>query len=87
MRLGRTCPDLDATRFFDWAEIRAAYMRSKAGPPAIPKLNEVLRLIAGFRGFLARKGDGEPGVQTIWKGLRKIRIAAEALRAMDAVYR
>jgi hypothetical protein len=87
MRLGRTSPDLDATRFFDWAEIRAAYMRSKAGPPAAPTLNEVLRLIAGFGGFLARKGDGEPGVQTIWKGLRKIRIAAEALRAADSAYR
>lgn len=80
MRLGRTCSNLEASRFFDWAEIRAAYMRSKAGPPAAPTLNEVLRLIAGFGGFLARKGDGEPGVQTIWKGLRKIRIAAEALR-------
>lgn len=87
MRLGRTCPDLDARRFFDWAEIRASYMRSKAGPPVIPTLNEVLRLIAGFGGFLARKGDGEPGVQTIWKGLRKIRIAAEALRSADSAYR
>ena len=86
MRLGRTCPDLDASRFFDWAEIRAAYMRSKAGPPAAPTLNEVMRLIAGFGGFLARKGDGEPGVQTIWKGLRKIRIAAEALRAAASTY-
>lgn len=86
MRLGRTSPDLDASRFFDWAEIRAAYMRSKSGPPAAPTLNEVLRLIAGFGGFLARKGDGEPGVQTIWKGLRKIRIAAEALRAADSAY-
>lgn len=87
MRLGRTCPELDASHFFDWAEIRAAYMRSKAGPPAAPTLNEVLHLIAGFGGFLARKSDGEPGVQTLWKGLRKIRIAAEALRAADASYR
>lgn len=87
MRLGRTSPDLDASRFFDWAEIRAAYMPSKAGPPVAPTLNEGLRLIAGFGGFLARKGDGEPGVQTIWKGLRKIRIAAEALRAADSAYR
>jgi hypothetical protein len=81
MRLGRTCPDLDATQFFDRAEIHSAYMRSKGPPPASPRLNEVLRLIAGFGGFLARKGDGEPGVKAIWKGLRKVRIAAEALRA------
>lgn len=87
MRMGRTCPDLDARHFFDPAEIRAAYMRSKSGSPAQPRLNEVLRLIAQFGGFLARKSDGEPGVQTIWKGLRKIRIAAEALRFADSAYR
>jgi len=87
MRMGRTCPDLDARHFFDPAEIRAAYMRSKSGSPAQPRLNEVLRLIAQFGGFLARKSDGEPGVQTIWKGLRKIRIATEALRFADSAYR
>jgi len=86
MRMGRTCPDLDASRFFDPAKIRAAYMRARSGPPAKPGLNEVLRLIAGFGGFLARKSDGEPGVQTIWKGIRKIRIAAEALRAEERLY-
>jgi len=47
------------------SEFRAAYMRSKAGPPQASTLNEVLRLIAGFGGFPARKNDGEPGVQTI----------------------
>ncbi|CAN7188484.1 IS4 family transposase [Pseudoduganella sp. LjRoot289] len=83
MRLGRTCPDLDATQFFDRAEIQAAYMRSKGPPPASPRLNEVLRLIAGFGGFLARKGDGEPGVKAIWNGLRKVRMAAEAIRAVS----
>ena len=41
IRLGRTCPDLEVSRFFDWAEIRTACMRSKAGPPAEPTLNEV----------------------------------------------
>ena len=28
-------------------------------------LNEVVRLVARLGGFLARKGDGEPGVKTI----------------------
>jgi hypothetical protein len=31
-----------------------------------------MRLIAQLGGFLARKGDGEPGAKTLWLGLREI---------------
>lgn len=86
MRLGRSSPDLDAGRYFDWAEIKAAYVLAKKPQPARPRLNEVLRLIAQRGGFLARKGDGEPGVKAIWKGLTKIRLVAEALREMSSAY-
>lgn len=86
MRLGRTSPDLDAGRYFDWAEIKAAYVLAKKLQPDRPSLNEVLRLIAQRGGFLARKGDGEPGVKAIWKGLTKIRLVAEALREMNSAY-
>lgn len=44
MRLGRTCPDLDAELFFDPDEIQAAYLLHDKVPPAKPKLNEVVRL-------------------------------------------
>ncbi|MCA2598556.1 MAG: hypothetical protein IM520_13495, partial [Microcystis sp. M29BS1] len=30
---------------------------------------EAVRMIASLGGFLGRKGDGEPGVKTIWLGL------------------
>jgi len=82
MRLGRTCPDLDAHLFFDPDEIRAAYLLTKTRAAAQSKLNEVLRLIARLGGFLARKGDGEPGAETIWKGLTKVHIAAETMRLL-----
>ncbi len=29
-------------------------------------------MIATLGGFLARKGDGEPGVKTIWRDLRRL---------------
>jgi hypothetical protein len=32
----------------------------------------VVRLIAQLGSFLARKGDGEPGAKTIWRGLDKV---------------
>lgn len=82
MRTGRATPDLDAQHYFDWAEIKAAYLLAKKPQPTRPGINEVLRLIAQRGGFLARKGDGEPGVQAIWKGLAKIRVVAEALREL-----
>jgi Transposase Tn5 dimerisation domain len=82
MRLGRTWPDLDAHLFFDPDEIRAAHLLTKTRMPVQPKLNEVLRLVARLGGFLARKGDGEPGAETIWKGLTKVHIAAETMRLL-----
>lgn len=89
MRTGRTCPDLDASLFFDPDEIQGAYLLTKnKRPDRPPRLNEVLRLIATLGGFLARKGDGEPGVKTIWLGLQRVMDAAttiQALRNLEAV--
>lgn len=82
MRLGRTCPDLDAELFFDPDEIRGAYLLTKVRHTAAPKLNEVLRLIARLGGFLGRKSDGEPGVKTIWLGLKEVHVAARTLRGL-----
>lgn len=73
MRLGRTCPDLDAALLFEPDEWKAAYILNHRKVPAKPpRLNEVLRLVAMLGGFLARKGDGEPGVKTIWLGLQRV---------------
>lgn len=73
MRLGRTCPDLDAGLMFEPDEWRAAFILNRKTPPAAPpRLNEVVRLVAMLGGFLARKGDGEPGVKTIWQGLQRV---------------
>ena len=80
MRLGRTCPDLDAALFFDPDEIEAAYMLREKTPPAQPRLNYVLRQIACVGGFLARKSDGEPGVKTIWLGLKDVHLRTKPLK-------
>lgn len=83
MRTGRTCPDLDAVLFFDPDEIQGAYLLTKKKPPnRPPRLSEVLRLIATLGGFLARKGDGEPGVKTIWLGLQRVMDAATTIQAL-----
>lgn len=73
MRLGRTCPDLEAELLFERDEWEAAFILNKRRPPkAAPPLNEVVRLVATLGGFLGRKCDGEPGVKTIWIGLQRV---------------
>jgi hypothetical protein len=39
-----------------------------------------MRLVAMLDGFQARKGDGEPGVKTIWLGLQRIMDFAVGIR-------
>jgi hypothetical protein len=83
MRLGRTCPDLPASLMFDPDEIKAAYvLTNKPAPTLPPRLNEVVRRVAMLGGFLARKGDGEPGVKTIWIGLQRVMDFAAGVRFM-----
>ncbi len=81
MRLGRTCPDLDASLLFDRDEWKAAFILDKKKPPeTAPTLNEMIRLVAMHGGFLGRKGDGEPGVKTIWEGLKRVMDVALGLQ-------
>jgi hypothetical protein len=81
MRLGRTCPDLDAGLLFEPDEWRAAFiLNRKPVPDMTPRLNEVIRLVAQLGGFLARKGDGEPGVKTVWQGMQRVMDFAAGIR-------
>jgi hypothetical protein len=83
MRLGRTCPDLDASLFFHPDEIRGAYLLAKkARPASAPTLNQMIRLIASLGGFLGRKSDGEPGAKTLWIGLQRTIDAASTIQAL-----
>lgn len=82
VRLGRTCPDLDCEVAFDREEWQAAYLVArKPIPDTPPKLNEVIRVVASFGGFLGRKGDGEPGVKSLWQGLQRVMDFAAGIRA------
>jgi hypothetical protein len=87
MRLGRTLPDLDAALLLEPDEWQAAYILAKKPlPKKAPRLNEVLRLIARLGGFLGRKGDGEPGVKTIWLGLQRVMDFAAGIKSARAAY-
>jgi hypothetical protein len=51
-------------------------------PQPITTVRAFVRAVAGLGGFLGRKHDGEPGWQTIWRGLSTLLIAVRARRAV-----
>ena len=87
--LGQRCPELPCEVVFDEAEWRAVYIVSKRQPPPPepPALNEMLRLVAGFGGYLGRKGDGPPGPKAVWTGLQRARDFVLGVQAMASLQR
>lgn len=74
VRIGRIHPNLPADLFFGETEWTGAYVLNRKKPPKqTPPVRDVVRLIAQLGGFLARKGDGEPGVKSLWLGMVRLR--------------
>jgi hypothetical protein len=55
-------------------------------PKTAPSIREVVRQIATLGGFLGRKGDGEPGVKTLWLGMQRLRDLIDGMEHMQAIY-
>ena len=74
MHLGRQCPDLPCSVVFEEDEWQSTWVIIKGGSPpqSPPTLNEMIRMVASFGGFLGRKRDGQPGPQTLWIGLSRV---------------
>ena len=85
---GRDCPDLPCEVVFDPEEWQAAWIVAHRRPPPVapPRLNDMVRLIAGFGGFLGRKRDGHPGPKAIWEGMQRVRAFAIGIEAGRAIY-
>jgi hypothetical protein len=56
----------------EWHILHLRYRRSKPLPDKPPTLREATRWLAQAGGFLARKGDGEPGVKVLWRGIMEL---------------
>lgn len=52
----------------EWKLLRRKF-EPKNRSPKPPTLRQAVRWIAQLGGFLARSGDGEPGLKTLWRGL------------------
>jgi len=87
--LGRECPELPCNLVFEDDEWQAVYIvTKKENPPETPpSIDEMIRMVAGYGGFLNRKGDGYPGPQTIWIGLQRCRDFVLGVEAMKEIER
>jgi hypothetical protein len=84
-KLGRESPDIPCTVYFEdaeWKALVALSTNNPVPPPQPPTLRQAIRLTARLGGFLGRKGDGEPGTQTLWLGLQKLEAATAMWRVM-----
>ena len=74
-RQGRETPNVPCTVFFEDQEWKAltCFVNQQSEPPKeAPSLRVMIRMVAGLGGFLGRKGDGQPGTQTMWNGLQRL---------------
>lgn len=75
-RLQRINPDRPCTEGglsdTEWKGLYCYLHRTKEIPDKIPSIKEATIWIARLGGFLARKGDGDPGIITMWRGLTRL---------------
>lgn len=73
--ISRSNPDLPCNIFLSEGEWKVLYLKIKQKnkfPKQIPKIKEVVKWVAQLGGFLARKGDGDPGTITLWRGWKRL---------------
>jgi hypothetical protein len=46
----------------------------------------MMRIIAGFGGFLGRKGDGHPGPKALWAGMQMLMAYVESIQSLREAF-
>jgi hypothetical protein len=76
-RLGRSCPNLPCDLIFEASEWQSVWTVSHRGEPLPshpPSLSVLIRLVAILGGYVNRANRPDPpGVETLWKGLQRLR--------------
>jgi hypothetical protein len=64
-------PNLEASKVFPplaLEVLKASAKKLKIKIPSLLSIGNTIEIIARLGGFLGRKGDGEPGMISIWRG-------------------
>jgi Druantia protein DruA/Transposase Tn5 dimerisation domain/Transposase DNA-binding len=91
-QLSRQCretPDVPCSEWIRDNEWKVAHYKTSKEPlpTSPPTLRVVVRMIAKMGGFLGRKGDGEPGTITLWRGLARLEAMVEGYEMYEALHR
>lgn len=81
--VSRTAPDSSAEGFLcedEWKVLFAKFNPTRKIPKRSPSIKKLTLWIAQLGGFLARKGDGSPGITHMWRGLKKLADMVTGLR-------
>jgi hypothetical protein len=73
--LSRALPEVPCTVLLaleEWQALYCAIHHTPTPPPTPPTLQQAVHWVARLGGFLARRGDGEPGVTVLWKGFQHL---------------
>jgi hypothetical protein len=73
--LARAAPEVACTVLLEeeeWQALYCAIHEVAVAPAKVPSLRQAVRWLAQLGGFLGRKGDGEPGVEVLWKGFQRL---------------
>ena len=71
----RQSPEASCTTVFaqhEWQALVCTIEQTAEPPSEPPTLRAAVRMVGQLGGFLARTGDGEPGVKTLWRGLSRL---------------
>lgn len=86
--VARVAPELPCTAVLEDDEWKALYVVGSKRPSPLPEqaptVREAVRRVAMLGGFQGRKGDGEPGLQSIWTGFRRLMDFTLALQRLRA---
>ena len=69
----------------EWQALYCTIHKTTELPPQPPSIGQCVRWIAKLGGFLGRKGDGDPGVKTLWRGLQRLNDIAATWQLLRGV--
>ena len=87
--VSRTAPGELSSDFLTEGEWKVLFVRFNPAsriPKRPPSLRKITIWIAQLGGFLARKGDGSPGITHIWRGLAKLADMMIGMRIYGNIY-
>ena len=71
-RTNPTTPCTELLASHEWRVLFLKVNRYKKLPKKTPAIHEVVIWVARLGGFLARKGDGPPGITSLWRGWKRL---------------